>query len=58
VRRYLRHLEEVLGADGDTAALSTLVGALQLSRAVSDPELSTRILRDAREAVVSKRAGL
>jgi TetR/AcrR family transcriptional regulator, transcriptional repressor for nem operon len=58
VRQYLHHLEQLLGADGATAALSTLVGALQLSRAVDDPELSARILRDAREAVISRRGGL
>ena len=50
--------EELLGTDGDTAALSTLVGALVLSRAVSDPELSARILRDSREAVVSGRSDI
>ena len=52
VRRYLSHLDELLDADGDTAALSTLVGAVLLSRAVSDPELSERILRDARAALI------
>jgi TetR/AcrR family transcriptional repressor of nem operon len=55
VRRYLDHLSEPLGSDGDTAALSTLVGALMLSRAVSDPALSAQILRDARAAVVPER---
>lgn len=58
VRRYLAHLDEMRGSDGDTAALSTLVGALALSRAVSDAELSARILREAREAVVSGRSDI
>jgi TetR/AcrR family transcriptional regulator, transcriptional repressor for nem operon len=58
VRRYLHHLEESLGAGADTSTLSTLVGALLLARAVSDEQLSARILRDAREAVVSKRSGI
>jgi TetR/AcrR family transcriptional regulator, transcriptional repressor for nem operon len=59
VRRYLARLDELLGADGagrpsvpSTVALSTLVGALLVARAVDDPELSERILRDAREALV------
>jgi TetR/AcrR family transcriptional regulator, transcriptional repressor for nem operon len=59
VRRYLAHLDELLGTDGGlrpsaaaTVALSTLVGALLVARAVDDPELSERILGDAREALV------
>jgi TetR/AcrR family transcriptional regulator, transcriptional repressor for nem operon len=59
VRRYLAHLDELLGTDGRlrpsaaaTVALSTLVGALLVARAVDDPELSERILGDAREALV------
>jgi TetR/AcrR family transcriptional regulator, transcriptional repressor for nem operon len=61
VRRYLARLDELLGADGAprpsdaaTVALSTLVGALLVARAVDDPELSERILRDAREALVDR----
>jgi TetR/AcrR family transcriptional repressor of nem operon len=54
VRRYLERLGELMGSGEDTAALSTLVGAVLLSRAVSDSELSERILRDAREALVAK----
>jgi TetR/AcrR family transcriptional repressor of nem operon len=57
VRRYLRHLDESLGCGADTATLSTLVGAVLLARAVNDPELSSRILRDARDAVVANRSG-
>jgi TetR/AcrR family transcriptional regulator, transcriptional repressor for nem operon len=51
VRRYLARLQELLGTGNETAALSTLVGAVLLSRAVNDPELSERILREAREAI-------
>ena len=51
VRRYLGRLGELMDSGDDTVALSTLVGAVLLSRAVSDPELSERILRDAREAL-------
>jgi TetR/AcrR family transcriptional regulator, transcriptional repressor for nem operon len=54
VRRYLAHLGDVLDSDEDTVALSTLVGALTLSRAVNDPELSSRILRDARDALADR----
>jgi len=57
VRRYLDHLEALLDAGADTVALSTLVGALTLARAVNDPELSARILRDAREALAGRSAG-
>jgi TetR/AcrR family transcriptional regulator, transcriptional repressor for nem operon len=60
VRRYLARLDELLGsdvADGPstdaTAALSTLVGAVLVARAVDDPELSERILRDARAALIA-----
>jgi TetR/AcrR family transcriptional repressor of nem operon len=60
VRRYLVHLDELLGTDearrpstDATAALSTLVGAVLVARAVDDPELSARILRDARAALLA-----
>jgi TetR/AcrR family transcriptional repressor of nem operon len=59
VRRYLARLDELLGTDETRrpsadarVALSTLAGALLVARAVDDPELSERILRDAREALV------
>jgi TetR/AcrR family transcriptional repressor of nem operon len=61
VERYLAHLERLLG-DGDdarhraTVALSTLVGAVLLARAIDDEALSDEILRDVREAVTSLRA--
>jgi TetR/AcrR family transcriptional repressor of nem operon len=54
VRRYLGRLGELMDSGDDTVALSTLVGAVLLSRAVSDPDLSERILRDAREALVGR----
>ena len=60
VRRYLLRLDELLGTDeadrpspDATAALSTLVGAVLVARAVDDPQLSERILRDARAALTS-----
>jgi TetR/AcrR family transcriptional repressor of nem operon len=66
VRRYLTLLDELLGTDpaeppsaDATAALATLVGAVLVARAVDDPELSERILLDARAALLAKRsAGL
>ncbi len=57
VRRYLASLEELLhGDDAETrrratVALSTLVGAVLVARAVDDEGLSAEILRDVREAV-------
>ena len=63
VRRYLVLLDELLpGAGPDrpsadaTAALATLVGAVLVARAVDDAELSERILRDARTALLSRRS--
>jgi TetR/AcrR family transcriptional repressor of nem operon len=58
VRRYLAHLERLLGGDEEarqraTVALSTLVGAVLLARAVDDEALSDEILRDVRAAVAS-----
>jgi TetR/AcrR family transcriptional regulator, transcriptional repressor for nem operon len=60
VRRYLARLDELLGTDGAqrpsaeaTVALSTLVGAVLVARAIDDPELSDQILRDAREALLA-----
>jgi TetR/AcrR family transcriptional repressor of nem operon len=63
VGRYLVLLDELLGtavpdrpsADA-TAALATLAGAVLVARAVNDPELSGRILVDARTTVVAKRS--
>jgi TetR/AcrR family transcriptional regulator, transcriptional repressor for nem operon len=51
VRRYLDRLDGLLETGDASVALSTLVGAMLLSRAVNDPELSERILREAREAL-------
>ena len=53
VGRYLARLEQLLEPGrSSTVALSTLVGALLVARAVDDPELSDRILRDARAALI------
>ncbi len=53
VRDRLAMMESQLdredGAQASVAALSTLVGALLLSRSVHDPELSDRILEQARD---------
>jgi TetR/AcrR family transcriptional repressor of nem operon len=56
VEGYLESLEALLGGDADdrrraTVALSTLVGAVLVARAVDDPALSDEILRDVRAAV-------
>jgi TetR/AcrR family transcriptional repressor of nem operon len=63
VRRYLLRLDELFGTDGArrpsaaaTAALATLAGAVLVARAVDDSELSDRILRDARAAVIAQRS--
>jgi TetR/AcrR family transcriptional repressor of nem operon len=63
VRRYLARLDGLLGTGGAvgpsadaTASLSTLAGAVLVARAVHDPELSDRILRDARAALLAKRS--
>jgi TetR/AcrR family transcriptional repressor of nem operon len=70
VERYLGQLQRLLGGGGDdggdgdadararaTVALSTLVGALLMARAVDDLALSDEILRNARDAVKSQHAG-
>jgi TetR/AcrR family transcriptional repressor of nem operon len=56
VEGYLESLEALLGGGDDarrraTVALSTLVGAVLVARAVDDPALSDEILRDVRAAV-------
>jgi TetR/AcrR family transcriptional repressor of nem operon len=57
VKRYLAQLEQLLGDGAQAAvALSTLVGAVLVSRAVDDPALSDEILADVREALVRTRA--
>jgi TetR/AcrR family transcriptional repressor of nem operon len=59
VERYLAHLEAMLGGeDADVrrravVALSTMVGAVLVARAVDDEALSDEILRDVREAVAA-----
>ncbi len=63
VGRYVAHLDELLGtaaaqrpSAAARVALSTLAGALLVARAVDDPELSDRILSDARAALLAQRA--
>jgi TetR/AcrR family transcriptional repressor of nem operon len=63
VRRYLARLDELLGTGERqppsaeaAAALSTLAGAVLVARAVDDPVLSDRILRDARAVLLAKRS--
>jgi TetR/AcrR family transcriptional repressor of nem operon len=57
VKRYLANLEGLLGGDEAdarrraTVALSTLVGAVLVARAVDDEDLSEELLRNVREAV-------
>ena len=58
VERYLAHLERLLGPGDDArrravVALSSLVGAVLVARAVDDQELAEEILRDVRAAVKS-----
>jgi len=56
VQGYLARLEHMLGSREDAVvALSSMVGALLLSRAVDDPELSEEFLAGVREAVVTAR---
>jgi TetR/AcrR family transcriptional regulator, transcriptional repressor for nem operon len=51
VKRYLAQLEQLLGNEAEAAvALSTLVGAVLVARAVDDPDLSEEILADVRAA--------
>jgi TetR/AcrR family transcriptional regulator, transcriptional repressor for nem operon len=58
VERYVELLQGLLGKPGEPAdrgaalaAMSTLVGALYVSRAVGDGQLSAEVLASAREAV-------
>jgi TetR/AcrR family transcriptional repressor of nem operon len=62
VERYVELLEPLLGEAGEPAdrraalaAMSTLVGALYVSRAVGDEALSEEILASARESVTRRR---
>ena len=62
VERYLGHLERLLGGGADararaTVALSTLVGAVLVARAIDDPALLDEILRNVRDAVKSPPGG-
>jgi len=60
VERYAELLQDLLGEDGDRetalAAMSTLVGALYVSRAVDDEAFSEEILASARRSVLSRRS--
>jgi TetR/AcrR family transcriptional regulator, transcriptional repressor for nem operon len=58
VEDYLAHMEELLGGGEDArreaiAAVTSMVGAVLISRAVDDQELSEEILREARAAIES-----
>jgi TetR/AcrR family transcriptional repressor of nem operon len=59
VERYLAHLEGMLGGGEDSRrrainALTSLVGAVLVARAVDDPALSDEILRTVRETVTGQ----
>jgi TetR/AcrR family transcriptional repressor of nem operon len=53
VRRYLDALDELVADVPPTVAVSTLVGAILLARAVDDDALAERIRADVRDAVKS-----
>jgi TetR/AcrR family transcriptional repressor of nem operon len=60
VELYLAHVQEMLGGEAEsrrsaTLAVSSLVGALVLARAVDDEALSAEILGDVRDAVKAMR---
>jgi TetR/AcrR family transcriptional regulator, transcriptional repressor for nem operon len=65
VRRYIDRLSELLGDEGSEAdrrrraieTVSTMVGALVISRAVEDPSLSDEILEASRDALLGGGAG-
>jgi TetR/AcrR family transcriptional repressor of nem operon len=56
VEQYIADMEALLGGDEETrrraiAAVSSMVGALLISRAIDDEELSDEILREVRATV-------
>jgi TetR/AcrR family transcriptional regulator, transcriptional repressor for nem operon len=56
VERYIAHLEELLGGGEDArrpaiAAVTSMVGAMLVARAIGDEELSEEILRETRASV-------
>ncbi|HEY3773731.1 MAG TPA: TetR/AcrR family transcriptional regulator [Solirubrobacteraceae bacterium] len=61
IRRYIDRLQSLLAEDGATgeareraiATVSTLVGALTISRAVEDPELADEVLAGARDVLLA-----
>jgi TetR/AcrR family transcriptional repressor of nem operon len=59
VESYLAHMEELLGGGEDArreaiAAVTSMVGAVLIARAVDDKELSEEILREARASIESR----
>jgi hypothetical protein len=52
VSKMAEHLEGPDAEQQSIAMLSTMVGALMLSRSVTDPELSDRILKGARQQLL------
>jgi TetR/AcrR family transcriptional repressor of nem operon len=59
VESYLAHMEELLGGGEDArreaiAAVTSMVGAVLIARAVDDKELSEEILREARASIGSR----
>jgi TetR/AcrR family transcriptional regulator, transcriptional repressor for nem operon len=61
VERYIAHLEELLGGEDARrraiAAVTSMVGALLIARAVGDDELSEEILRNTRATVQASTPG-
>jgi TetR/AcrR family transcriptional repressor of nem operon len=58
VERYVAHLEELMGGGEDArrqaiAAVTSMVGAMLIARAVGDEELSEEILRETRASVAN-----
>jgi TetR/AcrR family transcriptional repressor of nem operon len=58
VERYIADMEGLLGDDGETrrraiAAVTSMVGALLISRAIDDEKLSDEILREVRATVAA-----
>ena len=54
VARMAEHLQGPDATEQGIAMLSTLVGALMLSRSVADPELSDRILKGAKQQLLKQ----
>ena len=58
IQERLKSIEDCLSGDNaaeqSVALLSTMVGALVLARSVSDPELSQRLLKTARQQLLEQ----